>query len=62
MSSEVVKAKTSEIAQTLAKDTGVKAEDVEKILNRLGIGKAIENRLAKISVNKLRIATGSLIQ
>lgn len=62
MSSELAKAKTSEIAQTLAKETGVKAEDVEKVLNRLGVAKAIENRIAKISVDSLRLAVGPMIQ
>lgn len=62
MSSELVKAKTSEIVQVLAKETGVKAADVEKVLSRLGVTKAIENRIAKISVESLRLAVGPMIQ
>lgn len=60
MSSELAKAKTTEIVQAIAKETGVKAADVEKVLNRLGLNTAIENRLAKIGADSARIAVNPI--
>jgi len=62
MANPFVSTKVKEIAQSLSKETGVKPEDVEKVLNRLGLNSAIENRLAKIGPEVLRVAVGDIVQ
>ena len=44
MQSDAVQAKAKEITQTLAEQTGVSVADVTKILNRLGLENALNNR------------------
>ena len=60
MSENPVKAKAQELKEGLARDTGVSVEDVNKILNRLGLENALENRL-HVANNADRVGLGDKV-
>lgn len=50
--------KLTEIRDQLAKETGVSAVDVEKVLNRLGLERSLQSGKGNVTLENLRLAVG----